>query len=292
MWIEIFRTGRHTDSAGNSEYYTPEMLDEIAAIYNKRVSDSDNSAAPVVIGHPADDSPARGWIERLARRGDRLMASLTDLDAELLDRIKSGEFRNVSMAISADKSLRHIGFLGGAAPAVEGLRSGEFNASGDYERFVVGNDNDEPDEDERHAALEADNRRLRETIDAMQRESRTREFRDYVNNLIEAPGGSVILPAQAEAIVELMEIIHRADSANDEGNLDKFRSLLDSLTPRVPAGEFALNPGQMELFPDYGFDSKNVRPERLDLHSRAMKLTRETPGLTYEEAVLIARAEA
>jgi hypothetical protein len=292
MWIEIFRTGKQTDSAGNPEYYTPEMLDEIASAYNNRAGEDESRMAPVVAGHPADDSPALGWVAQLTRRGDRLMAKLTQLDEEFLAGIKSGRYKNVSLALNPNNGLRHIGFLGGAAPAVEGLRSGEYEEGSDYETFLIGDDPGE-DSDKRFEEIAAANEKLREKINKMEKESRIRQFRAYVDSLINSEAGSVILPSQADMIIDLMEMAHRADSSSEGGDAEsyteKLKSLLSSLRPRIGGGEFAV--GKFREAENNPFEKQNVRPERLDLHEKALRLKSETPGLSYEEAALLARAE-
>jgi hypothetical protein len=296
MWIEIFRTGRQTDSAGNSEYYTPEMLDELAAAYNNRANKTGNAPAPVVAGHPADDSPAYGWVERLARRGDRLMALLTDLDDDFLAGIKSGRYKNVSIALNPNKGLRHIGFLGAAAPAVEGLRRGEYQSGSDYETFLTGSGNAQAESENRRKfeeMVEA-NEKLREKIDLMEKESRIGEFRDYVNSLINSESGSLILPSQADLIIDLLEMAYAADeqSGNKGGEsyTVKLKSLLGSMRPQLGRGEY-LKGTLAAPQQDTAFDSRNVRPDRLDLHEKALRLKNETPGLSYEEAVLLTRSE-
>jgi len=110
MWIEVFKTGSHTDSRGNEYSYDAESLDEIARIYNERTSDSESAEAPIVKGHPGDNEPAYGWVERLARRGSRLFAKLKNLNPEFVSEVRNGAFRRVSIALYPDLMLRHIGF--------------------------------------------------------------------------------------------------------------------------------------------------------------------------------------
>ncbi len=104
MWIEIFKTGTQTDSAGNSREFTVENLEEIAAMYNERIAADESGIAPVVKGHPKDNEPAYGWVERLGRRGKKLLAKLKELDTDFLQEVKNGAFRKISMAIYP---LRH-----------------------------------------------------------------------------------------------------------------------------------------------------------------------------------------
>jgi hypothetical protein len=69
MTFEIFKTGTHTSDKGISKDYSLDDLNYIAAHYNP-----EEHEAPIVVGHPIDNSPAFGWIEKLEVIGDRLIA--------------------------------------------------------------------------------------------------------------------------------------------------------------------------------------------------------------------------
>ncbi|MDA8170310.1 MAG: hypothetical protein M0Z48_00575 [Nitrospiraceae bacterium] len=122
MRIAVFRTGRHTDSKGNKKEWTEGDLDEIVAKYDPAAHE-----APVVIGHPKDNAPAYGWVERLQRVGDTLWAEIKPTVAEFADWLKAGLFKKRSISLYPDLSLRHIGFLGATPPAVKGLPDYAFN---------------------------------------------------------------------------------------------------------------------------------------------------------------------
>lgn len=115
MWTAVFKTGTHTDSSGNTRTWTEKELDEIAGNY-----DPARHEAPVVLGHPRDDTPAWGWVEELKRTGDVLYARLK-LIPEFLEMLKKGLFKKRSISLYPDLTLRHIGFLGAVPPAVKGL---------------------------------------------------------------------------------------------------------------------------------------------------------------------------
>lgn len=129
MWIEIFQAGRHRDSAGNEKEYSGETLERIASMYNSRTEASESELAPLVKGHPKTNDPAYGWVERLARRGSKLVARLRDLAPEISADVANGRFRKVSIALYPDLMLRHVGLLGAAAPAVKGLKPLNFDSS-------------------------------------------------------------------------------------------------------------------------------------------------------------------
>lgn len=129
--IEIFRSGTHTSSKGSAFTFSDADLAAIVAGYDPKLHH-----APIVVGHPKQDAPAYGWVDGLAIKGDRLVALPADLDAAFSDLVKGKKFRKVSAAFYGPNSannptpgsyyLRHVGFLGAAAPAVKGLKPIEF----------------------------------------------------------------------------------------------------------------------------------------------------------------------
>lgn len=136
-WFEIFKTGIHTDSAGNTQAWTKEDIQHIADSY-----DPSSFEVPLVIGHPETDAPAYGWVEALKVVGDKLMAAAKQVAPEFIDMFRKGKFKKISVCLTPSKKLRHVGFLGAAAPAVEGLATANFNALGqDIISFESDNEN-------------------------------------------------------------------------------------------------------------------------------------------------------
>jgi len=117
-WIEIFRAGDYAERGR----WAPEQLDLLAAAYDPRLH-----AAPVVLGHPADDAPAYAWVKRLRRAGHSLWAQLEKVDPLFEALLRAGRFAQRSVALythfpaTGGPYLRHLGFLGAASPAVKGL---------------------------------------------------------------------------------------------------------------------------------------------------------------------------
>ena len=120
-WIEVFKTGLHTDSSGNTKKWTEKDVDKIVSSYAARKND-----APAVIGHPKSNSPAYGWIKELKRDGDKLLAKVEPTVKEFVEWVRKKLYKHVSISLRPDLSLRHVGFLGGAPPAVKGLKVPEF----------------------------------------------------------------------------------------------------------------------------------------------------------------------
>ena len=124
----VFRTGTHRDSEGNERTWTNADLDHMVSAY-----DPARHEAPVVIGHPKDNSPAFGWVRRLERENDTLYAD-ADLFPEFDEMVKEGLFKKRSISLYEDGTLRHIGFLGAQPPAIKGLPDIRF---GDGEAVTI-----------------------------------------------------------------------------------------------------------------------------------------------------------
>ena len=92
QWIEVFRSGKHTDSNGNTREWTTGDLDEIVSRY-----DSSHHEAPIVVGHPRDNSPAYGWVEAIKREGNRLLAKLKQVMPEFSRAVKEGRYKKRSI---------------------------------------------------------------------------------------------------------------------------------------------------------------------------------------------------
>ena len=125
MKFEIFKTGSHTSDKGVTNNYSLEDLNFIAKSYNP-----DEDEAPIVVGHPADNSPAYGWISSIEVTEDgKLVADAPDdkIHPDFLTAVQEGRYKKRSISLTPDGKLRHVGFLGGAAPAVKGLADIQFS---------------------------------------------------------------------------------------------------------------------------------------------------------------------
>ena len=127
-WIDVCRTGSWTDVSGRAVTLAAADLDRIASAYGTA------DPAPVVVGHPETDAPAWGWVDGLRRVGDRLQARLRDIAPAFREAVEGGRYAGRSVALAGDR-LVHLGFLGGAAPAVDGLSPTRFGAVPD--RVIV-----------------------------------------------------------------------------------------------------------------------------------------------------------
>lgn len=141
--VEVFRPG--TFRAMNGQEYAFSEAD-VAAMASQY--DVESAPAPVVVGHPKHDDPAFGWAQGFEiNEAGTLVAELKDLAPEFVSAVEEGRYRKVSMKFFAPDASnnpvpgsyypRHIGFLGGAAPAVSGLAPVQFADSGEDELVEI-----------------------------------------------------------------------------------------------------------------------------------------------------------
>lgn len=131
--IEIMRPGNFTAMQGQQVAFTEDALRLAATAY-----DAQKAPAPVVIGHPAIEAPAYGWVKGMDFADGTLGAYVAELEPAFAEAVKAGRYRKVSASFfqpSAPSNprpgvlyLRHVGFLGAAAPAVPGLKPVSFAA--------------------------------------------------------------------------------------------------------------------------------------------------------------------
>ena len=92
--------------------------------------------APIVVGHPIIDAPAYGWVAGVRDEAGELYADADQVEAQFAELVREGRFKKVSASwftpshprnpTPGNYYLKHLGFLGAAAPAVSGLRPVEF----------------------------------------------------------------------------------------------------------------------------------------------------------------------
>ena len=133
--IEIFKAGTHRDDSGRTHTFTPAMLAEIAATYNKALRE-----APLTVGHPKDNLPAYGWVKAVYVNADgNLAIDPEQVDPAFAEMVRAGRFKKRSASFYPPNAphnptpgrwyLRHVGFLGAQPPAVPGLKDIKFSAA-------------------------------------------------------------------------------------------------------------------------------------------------------------------
>ena len=135
--IEIFKAGTHRDDAGRVHTFTPAMLAEMAATYNRALRE-----APLTVGHPKDNLPAYGWVGRVyVNDAGNLAVDPDQVDPAFAEMVRAGRFKKRSASFYPPGAphnptpgkwyLRHVAFLGAQPPAVAGLKDIGFAADAD-----------------------------------------------------------------------------------------------------------------------------------------------------------------
>ncbi|BEH14263.1 prolipoprotein diacylglyceryl transferase [Marinobacter shengliensis] len=134
--LEIFKSGQHTDSQGREWAFSREDMEASVAAYDPAVF-----SAPLVVGHPQMEDPAYGWVESITLDGDVVKAKPDRVEPQFAALVNEGRFPKMSASWfppthpSNPKPgvwyLRHVGFLGAAAPAIPGLKPASFSGAED-----------------------------------------------------------------------------------------------------------------------------------------------------------------
>jgi len=134
--LHIFRAGTYTDMHGAQVTLSAADVAASAAAYDPAIHQ-----APIVVGHPKDNSPAFGWLSALSASGDDLEGDPVEVDADFAAAVHAGRYKTRSASFWPPTHpgnpkpgvwyVRHVGFLGGAAPAVKGLRGADLASSTD-----------------------------------------------------------------------------------------------------------------------------------------------------------------
>ena len=132
--MEIMKVGKQTAMDGREIAFTPEVLNEIASVYDATLSES-----PLVIGHPTLTAPAYGWVKEASFEGDTLYAHVGEVEAAFAEAVNEGRYKKRSVSIFLPDTpgnpkpghyyLNHVGFLGAVPPAVKGLADVKFSAN-------------------------------------------------------------------------------------------------------------------------------------------------------------------
>lgn len=319
MWIEVFKGGLHKDSVGNPRFYNISTLQDIVDKYNSKVKSNSSNMVPLVKGHPTGDAPAYGWVEQLARNGYKVLAKIKDVSKDLLEEIREGKYKKVSVSLYPDLSLRHIGLLGASAPAVKGLQEinhidfDEVEPKGgiiSYTEFsnvflkdneIVNNDSKVNEFNEgiiaillkENSELESENSKLKEQIKNHRDAFRKKKLQEFAESLNSSDKGYFMTNQQIEQLVEILEL---ASSYEEEKEISQENSLVRKIMNFVSSSFETLNrdilfngiQGQRILEED-SFSQKVVSPERWQMHLQAKQMIAENPQLSYEEAILLSQ---
>ena len=308
-WYEIFRAGKYEPQGE----FTESDLDQIAKNY-----DPSKHEAPLVIGHPKIEDPAFGWVEAIKRVGDRLLAKFKQVEPTFANMVNEGRYKNVSVRLRKGDNgwnLRHVGFLGAAPPAVEGLKPVQFSESEDGLDIECDFNVKKGKEEKGMPMTEEEKKALLEEARAAARKEFEQEFsqknQDLEKELVTArqklkatelaafvdTNKAKLPPAVRPGLVEFMAGLSEevtVEFSEKEGEKDKqvkvsplefFKSFIAKFPAQVEFSELAGGEGGTKSRINDKDFGQGVDPARLELHKKALDFA-EKHKVSYEEALI------
>lgn len=264
--LHVFQAGTHQPMAGEPITITAADVAALADAY-----DPARHEAPLVVGHPKEDEPAYGWVERATARDGGLYVDATDVDPEFAEIVRAGRYRKVSASFYRPESagnptpgvwaLRHVGFLGAVPPAVKGLRPVTLaDADADSVTFAAGDGGMAPmrvSERERALALYENRRLVDRCLDAGKLLLCHREFLiGFMDSLADG---------------ELVSFAERDGKRAVVGQRESFKRFLEELPTVVEFRELSRDVGDEDGAGGFAAPSGHAVPtDRLELHCRAV----------------------
>lgn len=308
MEFEIFRTGSHTSNNGVTKSYSLSDLNFIAESYNPQVLE-----APIVIGHPKSNAPAYGWIQSLKVVGDRLIAKGKDIVPEFFDAVKKGLFKKRSVSLDKDGKLLHVGFLGAAIPAVQGLSDIQFSDSDTNESIEFGtedysqstsNDNLAPDQIiSELSSLSKQINNLTVYFEKFSKPEDDSKHEVMVNNfsitldtdsfqkqLDEKISNGSLTPPMKEKFLNIIAFFNTSNYSEFDSNTfsNSFSTLLTEFINSIPNiliySDFASKPDEQFNYSLEEFSPYELNQNSLILHKKAISLMQKEK-ISYSTAV-------
>jgi hypothetical protein len=315
--IRLARVGKFTSNEGVEVSFTEEMMAATAAAY-----DASADPAPLVVGHPRLDDPAYGWVAGLALQGGELVATPSDIEPSFAEMVRARRFPKVSArfyppAHPANPKpgvwyLKHIGFLGAAAPGIKGLGTVQFSegddrgvATIDFPSTEEADMSKEASFAERETALNDREQSLaqREAAIAEREEATKASALKAVHdgNVSFAEGlaaAGKLAPAGKGLLIGVLDHLDATavvsfGEAGEMAPAIALKKLFESAVPLVSFGEHGKKPGGDKSYVSFAApEGYNVDPEQADLHARAVVLQQANPGLSWLDAVKRAQADS
>lgn len=259
--IKILRPGTFTDIHGTKVTFTQSDLDQVIASY-----DGESDPAPIVVGHPKIDAPAFGWIGSLAMENGVLVAHPSEVAPAFAEAVEAGHYRKISPQLYPPSSpnnpkpgswyLQHVGFLGGAAPAIKGLGTVAFSdaligvVALSIDEDSMTTDTNTPPDAVAFAQREAKLAERETAIQAREADQAKREATARHAEHVAFAEGLIadvkLAPAGKDKVVGLLDLLDAQQPvAFGEGNANQmtaaaaFKSLFDGAQPIVALGEAA-----------------------------------------------------
>lgn len=201
-WIDIARAGTFTPSNGKTTTITKDDLDLIVKGF-----DANKRRVPLVFGHPKTSAPAYGWVEALQMKGDILQARFRQIHDDVKTLVKKGNFKNISISISPDKrSLLHVGLLGAAAPAIDGLKEVSFA----HETICIDFSMEDAGEIER---LKAELAETKERLQQYENVAKSQLWDQLLERIRKTVEEGKVTPAESQDFIAFAEALNNAEMA-------------------------------------------------------------------------------
>lgn len=270
--IRILRPGTFTDVNGKTVTFTKADLQRVVESY-----DAAEHPAPIVVGHPKIDHPAYGWVKSLSVRDGEVVAEPDQVEPAFAELVNAGRYKKISASFYPPDShanpvpgslyLKHVGFLGAAAPAIKGLGTVSF-AAADDDAFVIElaapdpdperDPNPKPENDMPETVNLAEHNRVQSELEKAQAENarlkkeaadrETAAFHDanvaFAESQIKA---GKLAPRAREQVIGLMDTLAgdqviafgEGEGRKELAPIDAFKGLFDDAQPIISFGEFA-----------------------------------------------------
>lgn len=314
--FEVFRPGTFTPMSGQPLTYTAADLKAAADAYDKATA-----PAPVVVGHPSTDAPAYAWAEgfEFDPVAQRLYADVGEINPAFAEAVRKGTYKKVSMSFHQPDSSanpvpgtwypKHIGFLGGAAPAVTGLQNVQFGSDAGVVTFTADFTTPpfpastsapavpvDPAFAAREAAFaqrEAEFAAREEKWKKREREIALKDSADFAEKLVSE---GRLLPIHKDRVASILSTASESPAVSfAEGEqpvpmLQALRDVLSEMPKVVSFGAFDLGPDPHEAAPPALVvpNGYTVDPRQNELYQRARQIEREK-SVSFAEAVNMAR---
>lgn len=324
--IRIFKPGSFTSVDGSRHSFSRDDLVQAAAAY-----DPAGDPAPLVIGHPAIDHPAYGWATGLRLEGDELIADVDQVEPGFAETVNAGRYRKVSASFYPPSHhgnpkpgswyLKHIGFLGAAAPALKGLGTVSL-AEGDSAGLVSFALHDTPEHepsqekstvttktedktadfaerqralDEREASVKAREAAAvarEEAAMKAARDARHTEHVSFAEDMVSkgtlAPAGKGLLVGVLDQLGEKVEPVSFGEAEADKmPPAAALKKLLGGAVPLVSFAELAPKGGDhtVKVANFAAPPGYSVDPAQAELFARAKAIQAEKPDMAWMDAV-------
>jgi hypothetical protein len=307
--IRLARIGTFTSNEGVAVSFSEAMFAAMAAAY-----DRESDPAPLVIGHPALDDPAYGWVDSLVVENGELVARPANVEPAFAEAVRKKQYAKVSARFYPPEHaanpkpgtwyLKHIGFLGAHAPGIKGLGTVQFADGADDGAatfdFSESKDNimNEASFAERVTALDERERKIAEREEAAHKAAVAALHAGNVSFAEGLSGAAKLAPAGRALLVGVLDHLDATavvsfGEAGDMTPAAALKKLFDSAMPLVSFAEHGMKPKDDKSYTSFAApEGYDVDPEQAALHARAKTIQQDNAGMSWIDAVKRAQGAA